>query len=147
MYPWNLWCLLAVEGRLPIDPSRKERILELLQLEEERQHSILIAETVQKRRKAWADRHGKQKLFVKGDHVLVFNSKMGKHQGKLKIRWQGPYIIEEEVAPRNFTLRREVFQNTPSHEYPVHTHELGTHGWEPQPTKKCGRDTNEKENS
>ena len=60
---------------------------------------------MQKRRKAWADRHGKQKVFSKGDHVLIFNSKLGKHPGKLKLRWIGPCTIEEEMAPGAFVLR------------------------------------------
>lgn len=96
---------IAVEERLPMEESRKERIHELLTLEEERQTSILVVETIQKRRKAWANRHGKHKMFTKGDHVLMFNSKMGKHSGKLKLRWVGPYTIEEKVAPTTFALR------------------------------------------
>ena len=96
---------MAMQEKLPMEKSREERIQELLNLEEDRQQSILITEAVQKRRKAWADRHGKQKVFSKGDHVLVFNSKLGKHPGKLKLRWIGPCIIEEESAPGAFTLR------------------------------------------
>lgn len=96
---------MAIEGKLPMEESREERIQELLTLEEERQHNILVAKAVQKRRKAWADRHGKQKMFNKGDHVLVFNSKLGKHLEKLKLRWIGPCVIEKEVAPGNFALR------------------------------------------
>ena len=96
---------MAMQEKLPMEKAREERIQELLNLEEDRQQSILITEAVQKRRKAWADRHGKQKVFNKGDHVLIFNSKLGKHPGKLKLRWIGPCIIEEETAPGAFTLR------------------------------------------
>ena len=96
---------MAVQQKLPMEKSREERIQELLNLEEEWQQSILVTEAVQKRRKAWADRHSKQKVFTKGDHVLIFNSKLGKHPGKLKLRWIGPCTIEEETAPGAFTLR------------------------------------------
>ena len=96
---------MAVQEKLPMEKSREERIQELLSLEEDRQQSILVAEAVQKRRKAWADRHGKQKVFTKGDHVLIFNSKLGKHPGKLKLRWIGPCTVEEEIAPGAFMLR------------------------------------------
>ena len=96
---------MAIQEKLPMEKSREERIQELLRLEEDRQQSILVAEAVQKRRKAWADIHGKQKVFTKGDHVLIFNSKLGKHPRKLKLRWIGPCTIEEEIAPRAFMLR------------------------------------------
>ena len=96
---------MAIQEKLPMEKSREERIQELLNLEEDRQQSILVAEAVQKRRKAWADRHGKQKVFTKGDHVLIFNSKLGKHPGKLKLRWIGPCTIEEETTPGAFMLR------------------------------------------
>lgn len=81
---------IAVEERMPMEESREERILKLVTLEEERQLSILTAATVQRRRKAWADRQGKCKIFKEGDLVLIYNSKVGKHPGKLKLRWIGP---------------------------------------------------------
>ena len=96
---------MAIQEKLPMEKSREERIQELLNLEEDRQQSILVTEAVQKRRKAWADRHGKQKVFTKGDHVLIFNSKLGKHPGKLKLKWIRPCTIEEETAPGAFMLR------------------------------------------
>ena len=96
---------MTIQEKLPMEKSREERIQELLKLEEDRQQSILVAEAVQKIRKAWADRHGKQKVFTKGNHVLIFNSKLGKHPGKLKLRWIGPCTIEEETSPGAFMLR------------------------------------------
>ena len=96
---------MAIQERLPMEKSREERIQELLSLEENRQQSILVAEAVQKRRKAWADRHGKQKVFTKVDYVLIFNSKLGKHPGKLKLRWIGPCTIKKETAPGAFMIR------------------------------------------
>ena len=96
---------MEMQEKLPMENARKERIHKLLNLEEDRQQSILVIEAVQKRRKAWADKHGKQNVFTKGDHVLIFNSKLGKYPGKLKLRWIGPCIIEEETAPGAFTLR------------------------------------------
>ena len=81
---------IAIEYKLPMEESKECRIRELLKLEEDRQQSILVAKMVQKRRKAWADMQSKKKIFKKGDQVLVFNSKLGKHPGKLKLRWIGP---------------------------------------------------------
>ena len=58
----------------------------------------------QRRWMAWAVRHEKNKMFKKGDQVLVFNSRAGKHPGTLKKRWMGPYVIKKEVAPRTLKL-------------------------------------------
>ena len=57
------------------------------------------------RQKAWADRHGRQKMFKKGNKALVFNSKVGKHPRKLKLRWLDPYIIEEDIAFKTLKLK------------------------------------------
>lgn len=96
---------MVVEEKLPMEESREHRIKELLDLEEDRQQSILVAKTIQKRRKAWADRQSKKKVFKKGDRVLIFDSKLGNHTGKLKLRWVGPCIIMEETSPGNFALQ------------------------------------------
>ena len=35
----------------------------------------------------------------------MFNSRVGKHVGKLKLRWMGPYIIKKEVAQGTLKLK------------------------------------------
>ena len=37
--------------------------------------------------------------------MLVFNSRAENYPRKLKLRWMGPYVIEEEVAPGTFKLK------------------------------------------
>ena len=44
---------MAIKEKLPMEQSRAERIQELLQLEEDRQHNILVTEAIQKE-----ERHG-----------------------------------------------------------------------------------------
>ena len=44
------------------------------------------------------------KIFEKGDAVLVFNSRMGPHPGKMKMRWLGPYRITNLLGTGTFTL-------------------------------------------
>ena len=73
---------LAVQEKLPMEEFREQRIQKLLKLEQERKENIFLTEMVQRRQKAWADRHGKHKVFKKGDQVLVFNSRSGKHSRK-----------------------------------------------------------------
>ena len=77
---------LTVQERLPMEKSQEHRIQELLKLEKARQESVLLTEVVQRRQKAWADTHGRQKMLKKGNKVLVFNSKTSKHPRKLKLR-------------------------------------------------------------
>lgn len=40
------------------------------------------------------NRNIKFKLFTEGDLVLPYNSKLGPHPGKLKLRYVGPFLIK-----------------------------------------------------
>lgn len=82
-----------VDGRLPEKQSEEERIHVLLRLEEVRLQSAWQTKLLKGRTKAWAYRNRKYKLLEVGDAVLLFNMRMGKHPGKLKMRWEGLYII------------------------------------------------------
>ena len=35
------------------------------------------------------------KNFNKGDHVLLYDSKLHLFSGKLKLRWMGPFIVQQ----------------------------------------------------
>ena len=50
---------------------------------------------MQRRRKAWHDRHIKVQHFKEGDKVLVYDSRFYKFPGKLQIRWLGPFKVLE----------------------------------------------------
>ena len=41
------------------------------------------------------ERQVKFKIFQKGDWVMMYNSRLGPHPGKLKLRYFGPYQIVE----------------------------------------------------
>ena len=43
---------MAIKEKVPMEQSRVERIQELLQLEEDQHHNILVTDAIQKRRKA-----------------------------------------------------------------------------------------------
>ena len=95
---------IAVEERLPEKESEMVRLRELLRLEETRLEGLWKSDVVQIRRKIWCDRNRKYRIFEKGDAVLVFNSRMGPHPGKLKMRWLGPYRITDVLGTGTFTL-------------------------------------------
>ena len=66
---------------LSLEESLKHRQQELLQLEEGRIISAYVVEVSQ----AWVNRQIKFKIFQVGDWVLLYNSKLGPHPGKLKL--------------------------------------------------------------
>lgn len=72
------------------EESIKERLPELMDLEE----SIFLVDfhqTVEKyRQKAWHDRHITAKSLTKDDLSLLYDSKYLKHLGKLQMHWLGP---------------------------------------------------------
>ena len=77
------------------DPAMlHERLVKILELEED----IFIAgfqQQVQKaREKAWHDRHIKKKQFQNGYLVLLYDSKFMKFLGKFKTHWKRPYIVQ-----------------------------------------------------
>ena len=50
---------------------------------------------VQKARdKAWHNLHIKRKMFKEGDLVLLYDSKVLHHPGKLRMHWLGPYEVK-----------------------------------------------------
>ena len=60
---------------------------------------------MQKRRKAWHDRHIKVRQFKVGDQVLVYDSRYYKFLGKLQIRWLGPFTVLEVFDNGSMTVQ------------------------------------------
>lgn len=75
-----------------------------MQLEEDRVQSAHVATVIQSRRAAWLNRHLKKKVFKTGDVVLVYNSKLGKHPEKLRLRYVGPYRILRDLGQGTFVV-------------------------------------------
>lgn len=46
----------------------------------------------------------KNKMFQQGDKVLLYNSKLGKFSGKLKLRYSGPFVIQQDLGQGLFQL-------------------------------------------
>lgn len=96
---------LAIQYHLSPEDSINHRKQELLKLEEDQIYSTYVAEISQKRRQAWMTRQVKFKIFQKGDWVMMYNSKLGPHPGKLKLKYFGPYQIVEELGQGTFRLQ------------------------------------------
>ena len=72
----------------------EERLLHLLELEEDR-FVVGFHQQVQKNREtAWHDRHIKSKAIKEGDLVLMYDSKFAWFPGKFHMHWLGPYQVK-----------------------------------------------------
>ena len=85
-------CITAVTGMDDVE-ALEERIAQLIQLEEGHFITGFHQQVVKDRQKAWHDCHIKKKQFVKGDLVLLYDSKLIKHPGKLQMHWLGLYLV------------------------------------------------------
>ena len=72
----------------------EERLVQLIQMEEE--HFIFgFHQNVEKQRqKSWHERHITTKQFKVGGLILMYDSKFLKHLSKLKTHWLGPYVLQ-----------------------------------------------------
>ena len=71
----------------------EERLLQLVQLEEDHFVTGYHQSVEKERQKAWHDRHIKCKQFQVGGLVLLYDSKFFKHPGKLRTHWMGPHVV------------------------------------------------------
>jgi hypothetical protein len=72
----------------------KERLVQLVQLEEE-QFIAMFHQQVQKtKEKAWRNCHIKPKRFQVGYLVLLYDNKYLQHPGKFHMHYLGPYVIQ-----------------------------------------------------
>ena len=74
-----------------------ERLLHLVELEEDR-FVVGFHQQVQKNReKAWHDRHIKSKAIKEGDLVLMYDNKFARFPGKFHMHWLGPYQVKHVI--------------------------------------------------
>ncbi|XP_015950045.1 uncharacterized protein LOC107474915 [Arachis duranensis] len=72
-----------------------EEKLQLEELERLRLEAYNNARIYKEKYKAVHDRNIKRKKFRVGDLVLMYNSRLRLLPGKLRSRWDGPYIVEK----------------------------------------------------
>lgn len=95
---------VATKKKLPIQESLMFKQHHLNQLEEDRATSAYVSEIIQNRMQAWVNRNIKFKIFKEGDWVMLYNSNLGPHPSKLKLRYIGPYRIERDLGQGTFML-------------------------------------------
>ena len=70
-----------------------ERKLQLQELEELRLEAYESSRIYKEKTKAFHDRNISRKTFVVGQRVLLYKSRLKLMPGKLKPRWEGPYVV------------------------------------------------------
>ena len=72
----------------------QERLLHLLELEEDRFVAGFHQQVQKNREKAWHDRHIKSKAIKEGDLVLMYDSKFVRFPRKFCMQWLGSYQVK-----------------------------------------------------
>ena len=87
--------------------TKKERLLQLNELEELRNEAYDNAKIYKDKTKKWHDQRILRKGFRAGDQVLLFNSRLRLFPGKLKSKMSGPYTVLSRTTFGVVTLRTD----------------------------------------
>ena len=85
------WAIKKVN--LHFDKAGERRVLELHELEEIRRDSFENASIYKQRVKNYHDKNILRREFKVGEQVLLYNSRLKFFQGKLRSRWEGPFVV------------------------------------------------------
>ena len=87
--------------------AKKKRLLQMNELEEQRNEAYDNARIYKERTKRWHDQKILRREFKAGEQVLLYNSRLKPFLGKLKSRWSGPYIVITNTPFGAVTLKDE----------------------------------------
>ena len=77
------------------DESRKQRILQIQELQELRHDAYENPSIYKEKTKAFHDLHIRRRSFQVNDKVWLYNSHLKLFPRKLRSRWDGPYVVLE----------------------------------------------------
>ena len=80
---------------LSLDEAGKERLLQLQELQELSHDAYENATIYKEKTKAFHYRHIRRRSFQVNDKVWIYNSCLKLFLGKLRSRWDGPYVVLE----------------------------------------------------
>ena len=102
------------------DAAGEKQKLQLHELEELCNDAYKSTKIYKEKTKAFHDSRILHKQFQQGQNVLFFNSKLKLFPGKLKSRWQGPYIVTNVYPHGAVDIKNE----ETCFEYKVNGHRL-----------------------
>ncbi|XP_021751226.1 uncharacterized protein LOC110716883 [Chenopodium quinoa] len=82
----------------------EKRFLKLNELEELRYDAYENSKLYKEKTKKWNDQQIRNKSFMVGDKVLLFNSRLCLFPGKLKSKCLGPFVISKTTPYGSFEL-------------------------------------------
>jgi len=92
------------ELNLDLKLAGEKRLLKLNELEELRLDAYESSRLYKEQTKKWHDKRIKDRNFMVGDKVLLFNSRLRLFPGKLKSKWSGPFLITKITPYGSFEL-------------------------------------------
>ncbi|XP_063946281.1 uncharacterized protein LOC135151602 [Daucus carota subsp. sativus] len=87
-----MWAITELNFDLPTAGSHRN--LQLIELDELRNDAYENAKIYKERTKAFHDKTILRKSFSPGQKVLLYNSRLHLFPGKLRSRWDGPYVVQ-----------------------------------------------------
>ncbi|XP_016199622.1 uncharacterized protein LOC107640626 [Arachis ipaensis] len=90
----------------------ERRLLQLNELEEFRTQAYKNAKIYKEKTKKWHGQKLARREFVKGQKVLLYNSRLKFFPGKLKSRWSGPFTIIKDSPYGHVKLMDDKTQRT-----------------------------------
>ena len=87
--------------------TKEKRLLQMNELEELRNETYDNSRIYKDKTNKWHDKKNLRKEFKAGEQVLLYNSGLKLFQGKLKLRWSGPYIVVASTPFGVVTLKTE----------------------------------------
>ena len=83
---------------LSLDEAGKHKLLQLKKLQELRRDAYKNAEIYEEKTKAFHDRNIRRRTFNVNEKVWLYNSRLELFPGKLRSRWDGPYVVVESFG-------------------------------------------------
>ena len=80
---------------LSLDKAGKHRLLQLQELQELRRDAYENVEIYKEKTKAFHDRNIRRRTFDVNEKVWLYNSRLKLFLGKLRSRWDDPYVVVE----------------------------------------------------
>ncbi|XP_052886968.1 uncharacterized protein LOC128295434 [Gossypium arboreum] len=92
---------------MELEPAGKARKLDIQELEEIRNDAYENARIYKDKTKMFHEKNIVQKHFSVGQRVLLYNSVLKLFPGKLRSRWQGPFIVIKYLQMAQLEIESE----------------------------------------